>query len=57
MTVNTNGDSAGYPVGNRTEEPHHPDGWFPNTRETERNNDMPKRGQAPASGEHDRPTK
>lgn len=50
-------DKAGYPVGNRTERPHHPDGWFPARPADETQGKMPPRGQPPASGEHDRPRK
>lgn len=56
--MSTNNDSAGYPVGNRTERPHHPDGWFPDRpADSENAGDMPRRGQPPASGTHDRPMK
>lgn len=57
MTVNTN-NGGGYPVGNRTNEPHHPDGWFSERpADSESTGPMPRRGQPPASGEHDRPKK
>lgn len=53
-----NNDSAGYPVGSRTDRPHHPDGWFPDREKNGGDSGpMPRRGQPPASGEHDRPTK
>lgn len=53
----SNDDKAGYPAGNRTERPHHPDGWFPDRPADDPNTVMPPRGRPPASGEHDRPTK
>lgn len=50
-------DSAGYPVGNRTERPHSPSGWFPGRpADDESTGDMPARGTV-GRGTHDRPKK
>lgn len=52
MTADTNG-AEGYSLGNRTERPHHPDGWSID-REDTANGDNPPRGTV-GRGEHDRP--
>ena len=52
-------DEPGYPLGNRTNRPHHPDGWHPTRpaeEEPQNQEGAPPRGKA-RFGVHDRPKK
>lgn len=48
-------EKGGYPLGNRTNKPHHPDGWDAKreSKEEPEKGDPPKRGTL-RSGTHDR---